>query len=116
MIVGYKMFKVVVRVNGKLTPLAVLHDDLTVKCHQAIVLSLIARKSFSDFVAEMEEGLRDDTPHDSKKFASRMGESLTRTSTNDGDHALLILHRKTKSFKPSALNHGSMIFTQNFAM
>ena len=111
MIVGYKMFKVVVRVNGKLTPLAVLHDDLTVKCHQPNVPSLIVRKSFSDFVAEMEEGLRDDTPHDSKKFAS-----LTRTSTNDGDHALLTLHRKTKNFKPSALNHGSMIFTQNFAM
>ena len=53
-IVSYKMFRVVVRLNGTLTPVASVQDDLTVEWHQADVPSAIVKEAFTEFMAEME--------------------------------------------------------------
>ena len=53
-IVSYEMFKVVVRLNRTLTPVASVHDDLTVEWHQANVPSAIVKEALTEFMAEME--------------------------------------------------------------
>ena len=48
------MFRVVVRLNGTLTTVANVQDDLTVEWHQADVPSAIVKDAFTEFMAEME--------------------------------------------------------------
>ena len=53
-IVNYKLFKVIVRDNGKLMPIAFVKDDLTINWDGASDVPAMVREAMQDFIADME--------------------------------------------------------------
>ena len=53
-IVNYKLFKVIVRDNGKLMPIAFVKDDLTIDWNDASDVPAMVREAMQDFIADME--------------------------------------------------------------
>ena len=53
-IVKYKLFKVIVRDNGKLMPIAFVKDDLAIDWNDASDVPAIVQGAMQDFISDME--------------------------------------------------------------
>ena len=53
-IVSYKLFKVIVRDNGKLMPIAFVKDDLTIEWSDASNVPAMVQEAMEDFISDME--------------------------------------------------------------
>ena len=53
-IVNYKLFKVIVRDNGKLMPIAFVKDDLTIDWNDASDMPAMVQEAMQNFISDME--------------------------------------------------------------
>ena len=53
-IVNYRLFKVLVRENGKLMPIASVNDDLTMDWNDASRVPPMVQEAMKDFISDME--------------------------------------------------------------
>jgi len=53
-IVNYKLFKVIVRDNGKLMPIAFVKDDLTIDWNDASDVPAMVQEVMQNFISDME--------------------------------------------------------------
>ena len=94
-VVSYKMFRVITRVNGKLVPTANVSEDLVVEWLNGAVPDANGREAVDGFINDMESGCRNGQQQDCRRVASPTG-----GTTNDAVHEEFIeLHVVTKNLQ-----------------